>query len=549
MTYRNSSGQQLAPTVSGFASQPRVPDKRPASSILGQQGALPGLRSYRNMAANAERRDIQPRTSLVTYDWAMDQISSAPGPGSVHSSGCINPHNLRPSTAPILVPSSPVTDIPAQGELPFGPKLRSTNKGSSPIPAVPATSHSLTKLSETENQEARTQVQKVDQATTPGSMAARPALSGDKTVGAVKEPVSAGPIRAEDIDTQKLLEKVATRRSKSTKKEQNPRTGAKSHPTAQSHNSTASQKRKKNVSCTQCRSKKTKCGSHGEDPDQACQPCLDAGRDCSFVAHVENIVGDGAVMLVKPELQMQRPQDTSLKVLRSREIYPVDATAVPASQEIPIQEIKQTKANGFNLPMKRSSQLAMPAPKRFKAQKNGVKPNPQIAGRNTRSRKHEQRNTSFQPPSSHHAVQELSNSPTHPRSDATTATVDTLDLDPTEKPQETTRKLSPLRPLYSELSATTDHSGPPDNENRPPRPLHQPEVIADPAPTPKTTTASSTSIFAQPLADLTNLSPTEQNAWLDQTFIDALQDDSFIPFCEMISSRWEQHLFNFNLKQ
>lgn len=545
MIFRNFPSEALAPTVSGFASRSKVPDTRSTSSIPRQQGVVPGSRSCRNTATEAGRRDFQPQTSLITYDRATDQTSSAPVPGGVQESGYVNLHNPRPSTAPVLVPRSPVADIPPRRELPFVPKLRSTNGGSSPSPAVPGTSNSLAKLKGTENQESRAQVQNAFQATTPESMAARPAPSATSAVGNVRKPLAAGPIRAEDIDTQQLLEKVATRRSNSTKKEQNPRTGAKRSSTAQSRTRTASQKRRKNARCTQCRFKKTKCGSNEDNPDGACQPCLDAGRDCSFIAGAEDIVSDAAVTLVKPELQVQNSQDTALEVLRSREIHPVDATAALVSQEIPIQEVKQTKVIDPNLPVKRPSRLAMPAPKRLQAQKNWVKSNPQTAGRNTRSKKQGQRNTSIQPSNSQHAVQELSNSPTHPRSDATTATVDTLDLDPIEKPQKTTRKLSPPRPPYSELSATTDHSGPTDHENRPPRPPQQPEAIADLVPTPKTTTASSTSTFAQPLAELMNLNPNEQNAWLDQAFIEALQDDSFIPFCEIVNSRWEQHLFNF----
>ncbi|KAK5089713.1 hypothetical protein LTR70_007551 [Exophiala xenobiotica] len=516
----NFSGQALAPTVSHFASQSRAPDKRPTSSILQQQGVLPGSRRYRNAATEAGRWNTQPQTSLVTYNRAADQTSSAPVPGGVQGSGYINLHDPRPLTAPILVPRSPVTDIPPQRELPFGPKLRSANGGPSPSPAVPATSNSLAKLNEAENQESRTQVQNVFQTTEPESTSARPAPSSIKAVVDVKKTLSAGPIRAEDIDTQQLLEKVATRRSNSRKKQQNPRKGAKRPSIAQFHTSTASQKRRKN-------------------------PCLDAGRDCSFAADAGDIVSDEAVTLVKPELQMQNPQDTALKVLRSREIQPVDATAAPVSQEIPVQEIKQTKGVDANLPVKRSSQLAMPAPKQLKAKKDEIKSNPQTAGRNTRSKKQDQSNTSFQPSNPQHAVKGLSNSPTHLRSDATTATVDTFDLDPAEKHQKTTRKVSPPRPLYSELSATTDHSGPADHDNRPPHPPQPPEAIADLASTPKTTTGSSTSTFAQPLAELMNLSPNDQNVWLDQAFVEALQDDSFVPFCEMINSRWEQHLFNF----
>jgi len=545
MIFRDVSGQALAPTVSAFASQSRVPDIRPTSSTLRQQGIALGSRSYHNATAKAGGPHIQPQTSLVTHSRLNDPPSSAPVPGGVRGNGHVNLPDPRPSTAPILVPRSPVADIPPPRKLPFGPTRSLTNGGLSPPPVASATSISLANLKQGVFQDSQAEVQKIRQTTTPQSMTVQPAQSATSTVGDVTKPPAADPVRAEDIDTQQLLEKVAVRRTEPAKTGQNSETTAKTSSATHSHTEAASQKRRKNASCTQCRSKRIKCRSNEDNLDGACQTCLDTGRHCSFIANAEETVAGKAVTLVQPKQKVQDSQETALKVLRSREIHPVDATAALVSQDIPIQEVKQTEICDQNLPVKRLSQLAMPAPKRVKAQKREVKPKPQTTGGNTRSKEQSQRSLSFRASNPEHAIQGLSNSPTHLRSDATTATVDTFDLDPVEEPQKPLRKLSPPRPLYSELSAITDHSEPADHANATSQSPQQPEATADFAPLSKPSNTQSASSFAPPLAELMHLSPNEQNTWLDQAFAEALQDDSFIPFCEMVNARWERHLFGF----
>lgn len=545
MISRGVSSQALTSTVSAFANQSRISDVRPASRTPIQQGIASGSRSYHNVTAKAGGPDTQPQTSLVTHSRLNDPLSSAPVSGGVRGDKHVHLPDRRPSTAPILVPRSPVADIPPPRQLPFGPARSLTNGVLSPRPVASATSSNLAKLKQGVSQDSQAEVQKIWQTTTPQSMTVPPAQSATSTVGDVTKPPAAGPVRAEDIDTQQLLEKVAVRRTKSAKTRQNSETTAKRSSATHSHTEAASQKRRKNASCTQCRSKRTKCRFNESNLDGACQTCLDAGRHCSFIANAEEPVAGKTVTLVQPAQKVQDSQGTALKVLRSREIHPVDATAALVSQEIPIQEIKQTELCDPNLPVKRLSQLAMPAPKRVKAQKKEVKSRPQTPGRNTRSKEQSQRSLSLRASNPEHAIQGLSNSPTHLRSDATTATVETFDLDPVERPQKPLRKLSPPRPLYSELSAITDHSGPADHENTTSQPPQQPEATADFAPLPKPLSTPSTSSFATPLAELIDLCPDEQNTWLDQAFAEALQDDSFIPFCEMVNARWERHLFGF----
>ena len=439
---------------------------------------------------------------------AMVPASSAPTLAGLNEAGNTNIHHSRPSTAPILVPRSPGSELPPQRELPFTTKRKTT------LPEVP-TSRSVS------------------------AACANPATqhlasySEDQSVLEAEPPVTAvgaRSIRAEDIDTQQLLDKAAAKRS--AKQKQDCTTTVNSLPNPRSQGPTAFQKRRKNTRCAYCRSKRIKCGTSEDDLEAACQPCLNAGRECSFVVNVPGVLNDRPTSIRKPGMKVPNPQLTAASLTTN---------IVP--QEPPIEGAEQPSVLSSMVPAKRSSQLAMPAPKRAKAQEKDNEPNSPPASRSTRTTRQSYSQLKLQTLLSHRAVRELSNPPAHMQSDATTATVDTFDLDPTEKPTKTHRNSTPSRPLYSELSATAEQPQALNDECSLPQSLQQLATTSlPPLPRNKTDFPSS---FAQPLADLVNLSANERNSWLDKAFVEVLQDANFIPFCKMIDERWEKHLFGF----
>ncbi|KAK5956864.1 hypothetical protein OHC33_002353 [Knufia fluminis] len=545
----NQFGQASGPKVSTFASQTTATNAMPVPQPQMQQNAVIGSNGYRSNAFDSYDQHNRTQAAHTTNSRAIELTSSAPVPAGMRGSGHLNLYVPRPSTAPIVVPRSLDADLPPQRELPFATRNEHT-VADEPQPFHRAVMNDTpTKLNRYDNDEKQAQAQTPAQSTSHRPAAAQTTEHMNGVVVEASKTLAIGKLRAEDIDTQKLLDRVAARRSNSTKKEPDSKPAAKVLPAPQSQTRKSSQKRRRPLRCTHCRSKRIKCGFNDDNPDGACQPCIEAERPCSFVAETEDRVDSRATNQAKPEIQVQNSQDNGVEgspsrqlSLRSRDIQLAGAPVSLVSQKIPLEEVIQSKLVKTEVPRKRPSQVAMPAPKRLKAPDVKPRDELQTTSRAINAKGQSQRKLELPTTKAQRAVRELSNPPIHIRSDATTATAETLDLDPIQKPQKPTRESSPTRPLYSELSAITDQAGPAYRENRPPQPAQNSEPTVNAAT--KSAAPIGQSLFDQSLAELMDLSPNERNACLDRTFVGLLQDDNFIPYCQMLGSRWEQHLFN-----
>lgn len=536
--------------ATSFASHAMFPTTRPPTQSQKHEAAVAVSDSYHNTAPGTERQDSPPLVSHLIDSKAMDLASSAPIPAGIRDSGHINLYVPRPSTAPIAVPRSPGADLPPRRDLPFEIKEASSTMKPRYSRDLPAAKPNSAQPNPVIHRESQNKASTPNQNPPLDTETAQTAQRVDVPVGEAFNVLAvATQVRAEDIDTQQLLDKAAASRSKSTKK-QNCESVVQVPLAGQSRTTRASQQRRRHLRCSHCRSKRVKCGFNEENPEGACQPCIDAGRPCSFAAQAKDIVKRKAPAPVKPEVQVQNSQEDAAEVsqprrltLRSRDVQPVSSATNLVYQEVPIGIVEEPKAASPKVQRKRLSRLAVPAPKRLKAQEINPRHKLPVADCHFKVKGQSQSKLNLQATKAPRAVRELSDTPIHLRSDATTATIDTLDLDPTEKPQKDARKSSPPRPLYSELSEMTDQAAT-EQENVPP------QVEQESEPTTNNITnmaATRSSASDQDLSELTDLSPEARNTWLDQAFTEVLQDDSFIPFCNMISSRWEHHMFNFGV--
>ena len=537
--------QGPTPIVSGLAGSARVPNIQLDSQSQARAGDSTVSTNCHSTASETQIHDRRPQAFNVYASRALDPASSVPITAGLRDGGNMNLYTPRPSTAPVFAPVSLIPDLPPQKEAtptlappyskhaPSGkpsPFTFRPESGQQMLARVPLPGHALP----------------LDAATSHNAHHMSNAVGGAFTsLAAIKQA------RAEDIDTQKLLDKAAARRRPS-KNEQKYGTVARTPAASHCKAKTASQKRRRNLRCTHCRTKRIKCGFNEDNPKGACQPCLDQDIPCSFGALAKDVVGIESLAQVKPEVQVPNSPETAVNEsqvwrlsLRSPDIQPIDLTNKLVSQEVPIKELKQARGTISMAPSKRPSQLALPVPKRFKPE--GINPNrtAQGADYNPITKEQTPGKLGLQDTKSQQAVHELSNILRDLRSDATTATVDTLDLDPPDKPHKVARNFTPPRPPYSELSASTGQAEPADQENIPRPDEQEPKSIANNNQALVTTTGRSA--FDLLLAELTNLDGEARNTWLDKVLIEVLEDESFIPFCKIIDSRWEQHLFNLKL--
>jgi len=547
-------GQGTTPIVSGLAGRARLPNIRSESQSQSQmrKDDVTVTTDYHNTVSETQRPDTGPRAFNAYASRALDPASSAPIADKLRDSGHINLYAFMPSTAPVFAPGSLIPSILPQKVL--APCMKEAN----PNQAAPFSKHAPVgkpkpiTLKPESGQEKQAQVPMPGQSLQLDTATAHTAHYVSNAVGeGLPSPAAIKQVRAEDIDTQTLLDKAAARRLLSTK-DQKHGTVARVPAVLQHKGKTAFPKRRRSLRCTHCRTKRIRCGFNEGNPEGACQPCLDASIPCSFAVAANDVAGVQSTAHVKPVVQVPNSQETAVNgpqgrrlSLRSRDVQPINLTTELVSQEIPSEELKQVKGMTSMVPSKRSSQLAMAAPKRLKSKEtdqNRMAPN---ADCNAMTKEQRLDKLGQQAKKSQQAVQELSNVLRDLRSDATTATVDTLDLDPPDKLQKVARNSTPPRPLYSELSASTGQTEPADQENLPPPDGQGPKSITRNSRPLVTTTGKSA--FDLPLAELTNLDMDARNTWLDEALIEVLQDDSFIPFCKTIDSRWERHMFDFKL--
>lgn len=452
----------------------------------------------------------------------MEPSNSAPSPTLHRDQTCDDSLRAGYSTAPVYGQIEMGADLPPERSLPFP-----TKKG---IDNLPEKSRSQT----TDEKQAAS----CDHAVV--SLSERKSISPNGKHTKTKEQ-----LHVEDIDTQLLLAKVKARKSNFSKHRQRSTALTKQSTKNDSQTSTSLGKPRRNIRCLSCRSKRCKCERHSEDPDGACVPCVTAGNKCSFVADMDLVSDDAEPKASCTQVpntqeavsQTSQPLRISLRVRGVPPLKKLDEENNPESQES----------------KKRSSQIAMPAPKRVKRAKedddvqvqqsstnhgiaSDVEVVPVMRKSNTRLR------TPLKPP------RNLSDTI---RSDATTMTATTLDLDPvTPNPNAKFPRIPP-----KELAASLQSNGPDLQSDPQTVNANVPQTFSSAAPEsisldryPSTTHDNAQEIYQtfmnSGIGTFLKQDDESQSDILGSLFSIALFDEDFLAFAKVVEQRFETNTFD-----
>lgn len=355
---------------------------------------------------------------------------------------------------------------------------------------------------------------------------------------------------ADDIDTQEVLTKANARLAKSLL-DQKSGSLTVIAPTPKP------KKSRRLVKCLQCRSSRKKCERDGELPDGSCKPCLMAGKQCSFVsdAKFENSsdqVKKDTVCDDRSRVESEveaRPLRRSLRHTRVAEHETVGATSIHSRKSATKKDTSKIVVLNLSHNLKSNGDSKI-APQRQESSKISHDSPVSVAPDSGMSRVSTARSTdlkTIRSINSNQSPTSLVDLPIDARSDITTATVTTDDLD--------TRKSNSMIRQKRKLSALED----PNTPYVRPKPArvevrkddlscHEADKTVDPLQQssipnqneidPKASTDNSIT-----LSSFFKMDHTEQSRALDEFFTEKIQDDNFLSFCKILQDRYEPGLF------
>lgn len=475
---------------------------------------------------------LRPKTSCPTPDTTT--FGSTVPLSALHGTGAYRDHHdLRPLTAPVYEQRELERGLPPERSLPF-----STQPTSKP------------------NRKAENALKTVDEPDRPHHRAAANLSENDPDVVAGNSARCKGQVLAADIDTQLLLARVKARKSNVSKNRENETTRSKQLPMGQSQTTVPLKKPTRNIRCLHCRSKRRKCDRNEDNPNGTCVPCASAGVKCSFAADTDshpNAAESTQQIIQVPNSQEEDPQASqSLRASRRlRGASPIDVRAVSSRVAHPDANTRTQSAG------KRASQLAMPAPKRVKLTKQDGK-------KHNREQTSEKSTTigAMRPQATSETISKKSEqapksallSSDNIRSDATTATATTLDLDP--NPTSVLAKTSKLftKARETSLQAACSRAAPDLGKAQ-----QKPSAVP---PNATTANASDSSFpkeksekaqemckifMTSDLSEFLTMNLDERDKALDSLFSTALFSDEFLEFAKVVETRWDNGMFDGNI--
>lgn len=462
-----------------------------------------------------ERRQT-PTASASTR--LMDPSNSAPSPSKARDDlfrpGC--------STAPVHGRFDMKADLPPERPLPFGVK-----RDKHPI-------------SKSTSAQATTKKQKQADSYHHAAVS----LSEHKPTSPKRKGEE--QLHAEEIDTQLLLAKVEARKSNSSKRQKSSAPPAKQTIKQNSQTATVVRKPRRNIRCLPCRSKRCKCERDPENPDGACVPCVTAGKKCSFVADLDFDSDDAESEQLNVQVpnsqeetsQVSQPLRISLGVRGVPPLKKLDEANIPEPQES----------------KKRPSQIAMPAPKRVERQTEGIDGQVEKPTKNKGMAKDveavpaiRELSTALRTP-----LKPVVNPPDTIRSDATTMTATTLDLDPVtpisniklfrNPPKQVTASLQLNR---SDLRSGQDNLQTNVPQTLPNAALNKTGLNMCPSTT-HDDDAQKTyeSFMTSNLSTFLQIDSESQKDTLSSLCSIALYDDDFLAFAKVVEHIWETGIFD-----
>lgn len=447
-------------------------------------------------------------------------------PATLHGRGTHPvPHELRPSTAPVHEQRDFDKDLPPERSLPF-----ETSRSTNPKP-MPAKSRKVSRDSDKVTQRAAADLSEHDYETTGG-----------------KSGKSTDHIVAKDIDTQLLFAKVEAKKLMSKNRGMS-KTKTKHNPAIGSQARAPANKSMRNISCLSCRSKRRKCERNPDNPDGMCVPCASKGQKCSFVTDTDLALpgkDDSAQAVVThvPDSQEDKGQvSQSLRLsLRVRGVPPINDDAALLQ---PAESHVVTKSQSGR---KRSSQLAVPVPKRVRRAKQDSNNRESIPTTNSKT---SSAKMIGQPGMTHHTKSVSAHRTTSEpieniRSDATTMTAASLDLDPL-----------PLSAANIDSKAIAKHQATPPgaktNSHQRQRPRSPSVRSARPTETLAPDVCERDKVEAQDMfrtlmtSDLSTfltMNSDQQNNIVDSFFTVALFSDDFLKLANIVETRWKTEMFD-----
>lgn len=473
--------------------------------------------------------------------------SSAPVNAGGQWEAQINLYAPRPSTAPMR-PAKTERDLPPERELPF------TTRPSTKQAAVPksgenmlgTTRNAISVLSESITRQNK---QDIILASIPDVDVP---VKGNEIMSMDTSNFQRA-MSAQKIDTQEILTKAQVRLARSSMHLRQVKDIAQTQLAPDDQPATTSQKKRRNLRCLQCRSARTKCERNAENFEGTCQPCQAAERQCSFVADVEFSSEDRQAERTVVQVQNSQEEVHSESHLprrslrRRRASLKADFTN-DVLPKTPIPEMtKNSGATKQQDSRKHSTQIITPMikPKRLKTPSISSHKRVPVTLPNTKSSTHSEiqdRLPVYKDKVHNKHLCELSNPPADPRSDVSTATAVTDDLNalvpvtPAQKFFKTTT-IEQDKPLSDQAEAKlksqeasnqridTDNTAPPYSPFTPSKPEF-------------TFRADNTCI-----SSFLGLHHSEQSVMLDQFFTNAIQDENFLQLCKVLENRYEPMLF------
>lgn len=470
---------------------------------------------------------------------------SAGGLGESH----INLYTPRPSTAPIGQAKTPGRDLPPERMLPF-----TTNPIIQQASVPGRVEDSVVPMGDTLRNTPKTMMKQDKGDFKLGTMPsfATPRYSSQTSIMDTSRLQNVAAVDEEEIDTQEILAKAQARLARSSTRLNQTKNAGEFKCVADGHNTTTSQKKRRNLRCLQCRSARTKCERDAKNPEGTCQPCQAKERQCSFAADAD--FHSEACETEKPAVYAQNSQEEAQSETQSlrrsarqqEASLKADVNSLPPrimSPEPPkevkvvkheVSKKRVIKSSSIDIEQKRPktsdvSSLRHPpgTPPHFvKSTHSRCQPQPALGKARTHNR----------------TLQEVTNLSAHPRSDATTITTVTSDLDapypisPVKKMADVT-PAEPKPPLSHQLEA--------DPDAREVQDQHNDTENTTSVRSPLTPSKFGSNIRADevPISTFLNLHDSEQSTMLDKFFATAIQDDDFLQFCKILENRYEPMLF------
>lgn len=431
--------------------------------------------------------------------------------------------DLRPLTAPVYDPRNADSDLPPERLLPF------------PIRAPSSQSRNIDRASEV------TSKLQFHQDTAENLSEYKPDIAADRPFDQEDEAL------AKNIDTQLLLARVKARKTKTPRMSDRSTAEDKVSSHMEGKITVPPKKTTRITSCSYCRSKRRKCERNPESPDGTCVPCSKKGQKCSLVAEVasESTVNHGFIsqdVTRVPNSQEEKP--TASRPLRMS--LQVDTTRPLEADSIVKQSNEDETATQWQTNKKRSSQLAMPAPKRLKRTKQqairhddekaiGKSVAKDMTKIDSKGRRKVETSVSAHKP----RLETFDDI----RSDATTMTATTLDLDPppVALPIEATSPLKRSRVVSSRSKAATNLQ--PKFQDPVVMPSQPAKLTAALPDDPKENSIETGELFDVRIpSDLTsflNMDPNQRNTFIDSFMSVTLFSDDFLELAKVVEDRWK----------